>query len=161
MKSLKYLLIFVSVLVFSGCAVNNIDSPSQSGANSSTSITGRWQKQELTLWEGHRLDAIDDKSVSFGLAMNPYTVTIPVEPGERKLVVLALFNNGRVQLSATIPMVVILKPATKYRINAAVKGSYIEAWLEIMGTSEIASEVFKDNCVRSAFDGVGFKRTSC
>lgn len=158
MRLLTILALATSVILTTACA--NMDA-TQVEPIALTSISGKWHKDGLLIWEGHRLDTVDGKSVSFGFAPNPYKVTVKVEPGRRKLVVLALFNNDRTQLSATVPMDVTILPTTKYVINAVVKGTYIDAWLEVAGTGEKASEVFKGLCEKSVAEGMFFRKGPC
>ena len=149
------------VVALAGCATTDRVTSRQSEATTSTSIAGHWRKDRMQMWEGHRLDSVDGKTISFGLALNPYAVVVNVEPGQRKLVVLTLFNINNTQLSATIPMTVDLKPATNYAINAVASGVYIEAWLEVAGSGEKASETFKGVCHKSTAEGMFFKKGPC
>ena len=161
MRVLDLFTLATLVALTTACASNDAGLAPRADTPLSTSITGKWQKDGLTKWEGHRLDTVDGKSVSFGFASNPYAVTVKVEPGQRKLVVLALFNIDRTQLSATIPMDVTLLPATDYRIGAAVSGAYIESWLEVVATGQKASDVFKGPCQKSVAEGMLFRKGPC
>lgn len=155
---------FFSAVVFAlaACAASGPEHPAATETSDSASITGHWIRDGMsTTWEGHRLESIDGTKVSYGLAFNPYVVTVKVEPGTRKLIALTLFNVGTAQYSATVPMEVTIKPRTAYVINAALSGQYIDAWLEDSGSGERASENFRGECKKSVAGGIGFKQGPC
>lgn len=157
MKTFRLLTLALSATLTTACSVTPTVPSADAHSVEASSITGKWVREgPASTWEGHRLDSVDGKKISFGFALKPYVVPVKVEPGPRKLVVLALFNVEQTQYSATIPMDVVIKPSTAYTINAAISGSRIESWLEIMDTGEVASDRFRGACRRSVASGVGF-----
>ena len=108
MRTTKAIAVVLLSVLLASCAVTENATIAHSQSPDAVSVAGRWHKEGLLKWEGHRLDSVDGKSVSFGLVSNPYAAAVKVDPGHRKLVVLALFNVDRTQYSATIPMEVDL-----------------------------------------------------
>lgn len=162
MKILRLLTLALSAALTTACSLTPTVPSADNQSADTSSITGRWVREGLaSTWEGHRLDSIDGKKISFGFTIRPYLVPVKVEPGPRKLVVVALFNVDQTQYSATIPMDAFIKPSTAYTINAAISGNKIESWLEIADTGEVASERFRGECRKSVAGGVGFLVGPC
>jgi hypothetical protein len=162
MRILQFFAVAMIISLLASCASVDNGVVLHSQSVNAAIVTGRWNKDKLLIWEGHRLDVVDGTPVSFGWVSNPYSVGVRIDPGHRKLVILALFNNSSTQYSATIPMEVDLKPSVNYMINANISGNFIESWLEVATTGERVTDKFRGQCLKSVALGNGlFQKGPC
>ena len=162
MNTAKHVAFTALMMTLAGCATTDSGTPTQSPSSSNAaSIVGRFQRDTLRTWQRYGLESVDGKKVEFGLMSDASTSPVNVDPGHRRLVVTTLFNRDSKQYSATVPMEVELKPSMKYTINAAVSGTHIEAWLDVVATGERATDKFRAMCKMSEHFGYVIRTGPC
>lgn len=105
-------------------------------------VSGRLTRYGVADFDNFTIQMVDDKFVQILFAGGPDYQTVPITPGDHRLVVRVWFNRGIFAggpWEALVPLPVSLRGQQKYRVNGAVKDNLVEVWLEDESTGRRGS----------------------
>lgn len=140
--NLKYMSLVLALLLTSCSNINTYQEPSK-GSQSLATVTGSFEREDLTNWYNINVTAIDNKQVSYG-----WSSDVNVIPGSHMFVVQYEFHRGSIFSGRPNTGVAELRANVRggmsYRVVGKPEGAYMKLWM-VDNSGNRASGVISSN----------------